>query len=593
MASPFRALAALVSRARKTATNALAGPAGRVTTWSRPRAGVRVDEASALTYSAVFACVRIVSEAVACLPFHAFRRRPDGGTVAEPGLPVDGLISRRFSSEMSSFDGLRIMTAHALAWGNGYAEIERDGAGRAVNLWPITPDRVTIGRDDAGRVVYMVKPEPDAPAESAVPLDARRMLHLHGLGFDGLAGYSVVHLAREAISLGLGLERFGASYFGNGSRTSGFLRHPGKLNKEQGAELLEMWAAETTGAANWQRPGLLRNGLEWVPNSIPNEDAQFLESRRWQLTDIARWFRVPNHLLNDIERADISVAQQGIEFVTYTLMPWLRSWETEVNFKLFGPQFRADHFARFNVNALLRADPAARADFYRVMGPGVLGVLTLNDIRGLEDLNPIGPDGDVHMVQVNMTTLARAIEGAEPAPASSDAIADTDDPAAPPAAPAPAGTDDGDRSERIAAAASELAAGQIRRLVAKETNAARRAHAKGVDKFAAWRADFYDPAGEFAGQVRSTLTACAASMLEVLAGARGAEVSPDLETAARSHVGDIGRAYLEAGAAELAAADAADLAGLLDLWSVTRAEQVSSDLARVVVAMSRGVPKND
>jgi len=353
--------------------------------------GITVNENTALNSSAVFAAVRLLSEAVASLPLHTYERLEDGKQRAVDH-PVAGLLSKRPNDWMTSYALRETMMGHVLTWGNGYAEIVRDGSGNPTALLPITPDRVRVGVDDASNVIYIV--------DETVQLAADDMLHVSGLGFDGLVGYGIITLARNSIALGLAAEQFGGSFFSNGARLGGVLEHPGKMSKEASDRLRESWTAAHSGSSRAGSTALLEEGLKWTQLSISQQDAQFLETRRFQVEEIARWFGIPQHLLGSMSGATFSnIEHQQIEFVTHTLRPWLVRWEQEISRKLF---IGDDFYPEFVVDGLLRGDTKTRYESYRIAREA--GWMSINEIRALENKSAI-PEGDTYIQPLNMGTL--------------------------------------------------------------------------------------------------------------------------------------------------------------------------------------------
>lgn len=378
----------------------------------RTEAGVRVTEDVALTYGAVYACTRIIAETVASLSWHVFREMANGGKQRVPGR-AQSMLRDLANPETSAFAWREQMIASALLWGNGFAEIERDGAGRVVNVWQLAPDRVQPDRVRGdGRLVYVV----DNRLRGDTVLEAEDVFHLHGLGFDGITGYSVVRLAARTIGIGLAADKFGGAFYGNGTALSGVLETDEVLKPEERINLHQSWKEMHAGADQAFRPAVLEAGLKWRPLGMPLTDAQFIENRAFQVVEICRWFRVPPHKLADLTRATYSnIEQQSIEFVQDTVMPWAIRLEQEANRKLFG-QNREGLFTKLNLNALLRGDAKSRFDAYA--SGRQWGWLSANDIRELEDMNPIGSAGDVYLVPVNManakqfTDTERTVGGA-------------------------------------------------------------------------------------------------------------------------------------------------------------------------------------
>lgn len=380
---------------------------GAMSLFKPPVAGVRVDEQEAMTYGPLWACVRVISETMASLPWGVHRKR---GEVRESVTDhaVYRLLHRRPNPETIPFRFKETLIAHALTWGNGYAEIERNRMGEPIALWIITPDRVTPDRDEQGNIIYKVANEQADESEIA----ARDMFHLPGLAFDGLKGYSVVNQAKQAISLGIATEQFGAAFFGNGAHLGGVITKEvgsGDMSGSAIKNLLSSFNKKHRGAANSNKVHYLDAGLSYQSIGIPPEDAQFLETRRFQTLDMCRWFRVPPHKLAELDRATHNnIESQNIEFVTDVVVPWATRLEQEADFKLFAED-ENELFTKFNINALLRGDTAARQNFYTAMLDR--GVFDLDEVRAREDLNPL-PDGlgQLRLVQANMMSVERALQ---------------------------------------------------------------------------------------------------------------------------------------------------------------------------------------
>jgi HK97 family phage portal protein len=363
---------------------------GRVT-----NSGVAVDAQNAMTYSAFWACVRIISETIGSLPLITYKRG-QGRTKDVADLhPVYRLLHDAPNSEMTAIVFRETLTAHVLTYGNAYAEIVYDNAMRPLALWPIPPHIVTPERDDDGNLRYRIRPAKGAE----IILPPGKVLHVPGLGYDGIVGYSPVHYAREAIGLGLATEQAGSAFFGNDSTPGGVLEHPGKLDPQAAKNLRQSWE-ELHAGKNARRVAVLEQGMKWNSVSIPNSDAQYLETRKFQTTEIARFFRVPPHMIGDLDRATFSnIEHQSIEFVVHCIRPWLIRWEQELNRKLFADKhFFCEHI----VDGLLRGDIQARYGAYQT---GMMnGWLSPNDIRRLENMNPI-KGGDQYFRPQNLAPL--------------------------------------------------------------------------------------------------------------------------------------------------------------------------------------------
>ncbi len=371
-------------------------------------AGVQVDEETALKYSAVWAAVNIISGAVGFLPLPVYQRKDEGKERIQ-SHPVYRLLHDRPNPLMDALTFREALQAHVLLWGNGYAEIERDGAGRPIALWPVTPDRVEVDADrlQGGVLVWKVS----HPQKPDVFVPDENMLHIRGLGFDGIVGYSVIEQARESIGLGMGAEQFGSTFFGNGASIGAILETEGSLSKDAQDRLKQAIKDKYTGVGNAHKTMILEEGMKLKNPGVPPKDAQFLETRKFQVTDVARWFQIAPHKLGDLERATFSnIEHQGIDFVVWTLGRWLKRWEHECNYKLFSEAERRTHFAEFLVDALLRGDTKTR---YEAYGSAIeKGWMNRNEVRERENMNR--EDGlDEFLTPMNMAGGDNNQEGGE------------------------------------------------------------------------------------------------------------------------------------------------------------------------------------
>ena len=357
--------------------------------------GVLLNGDAPLMLSAVWAATRIISEAISALPVQVIERRGDRREVLD-SHPAAWLLGISPDEELTSVDFIGADVAHALLWGNGYASITRElnGAPRALHL--LQPHRVTVKRTDAGELVYEVRD--DYGYTDTVP--AADILHLRGLGYDGLIGYSVVTYARQSLGMSHAMETFGAGFFGNGTHPAGVLTTEQSLQKVDVDAMRKQWEDVHKGARKSNKTAILGGGLKWEAMTMPLNDAQFLESRRFQVLEIARWFRVPPHKLAELDRAThTNIEQENIAFVGDCLLPWVRRLESECNLKLLGRNQRNFQRIKFNLAGLLRGDLKSRYDAYAVGRQN--GWLSANDVRRLEDLNPISGGDDYH-VQTNL-----------------------------------------------------------------------------------------------------------------------------------------------------------------------------------------------
>ena len=291
-----------------------------------------------------------------------------------------------------------------LLWGNAYAQIKRDGGGHTNELWYLKPNLMTVSREN-GRLKYGYANEDGQTLTFA----ADEIFHVKGLSMDGVKGLSPIGQAREAVGLALATEEYGARFFGNGARPGGVIEFPGVMKEPE--KLRKSWNDVFQGPRNSHKVAILEQGSKYHAIGIPPEEAQFLETRKFQINEICRIFRVPPHLVGDLEKATFSnIEHQSIEFVEHTVRPWLVRWEQEIWRSLLAESERKTYFVRFNVDGLLRGDYAARMQGYSVGRQN--GWLSANDIRRLENLNPISKDegGDLYLVNGNMTRASQAIK---------------------------------------------------------------------------------------------------------------------------------------------------------------------------------------
>lgn len=371
--------------------------------------GQTVNEFSAMRVSAVYACVRILAESIAALPLHVYEYR-NGGKERAVNHPLYFLLHDAPNDEMTSFTFRETLTTHMLFHGNGYAQIVRDNGGRIFGLYPLMPNRTTVERDDNNQIVYRYLPttaESQFDKSAQVTLRRQDVLHIPALGFNGLIGFSPIAMARNAIGVAIATEEFGAKFFEHGARPSGILTHPGTVKNPD--VLRESWQSVYGGSENSGKVAILEEGMKYESISIPPNDAQFLETRKFQLNEIARIFRVPPHMLADLERATFSnITHQSLEFVMYSLMPWLTRWEQSMNKALFLQSERGRFFVKFSVEGLLRGDYETRMRGYQLAIQN--GIMSVNEARELEDMNSIPAEagGDLHLVNGNVAKLEDA-----------------------------------------------------------------------------------------------------------------------------------------------------------------------------------------
>lgn len=373
--------------------------------------GKTVNERTAMQTTAVYACVRILAEAIAGLPLHVYRYRMDGGKERIPQHPLYYLLHNEPNPEMTSFVFRETLMSHLLLWGNAYAQVVRNGRAQAVALYPLLPSKIEVNRDSNGELIYTYYRDYDEnglnPKGGYITLRKDDVLHIPGLGFDGLIGYSPIAMAKNAIGMSLATEEYGAAFFANGANPGGVLEHPGVIKDIQ--RVKESWNSAYQGSANAHRVAVLEEGMKFQAIGIPPEQAQFLETRKFQINEIARIFRVPPHMVGDLEKSSFSnIEQQSLEFVKYTLDPWVVRWEQSLQQSLILPSEKSSLFIKFNLDGLLRGDYQSRMNGYAVGRQN--GWMSANDIRELEDMNRIAAEdgGDLYLINGNMTKLADA-----------------------------------------------------------------------------------------------------------------------------------------------------------------------------------------
>ena len=378
--------------------------------FGKSAAGAKVNEFTAMQTTAVYACVRILAESIAGLPLHVYEYRGNGKERV-PGHPLYFLLHDSPNPEMTSFIFRETAMIHLLLWGNSFSQIIRDGMRRVVGLYPLLPNRMSVDRDEHGELVYTYTPmsdsNPNLKSGQSIKLRREDVLHIPGLGFDGLVGYSPIAMARNAVGMTLACEEYGSSFFANGARPGGVLKHPGVLKDP--SKLRESWQAVYGGTANTGKVVVLEEGVDYQQISIPPEEAQFLETRKFQIDEIARLYRVPPHMIGDLEKSSFNnIEQQSLEYVKYTLNPWVVRWEQSLQKALFLPSEQKRYFIKFNVDGLLRGDYQSRMQGYATGRQN--GWLSANDIREMENMNPI-PDeegGNLYLINGNLCKLRDA-----------------------------------------------------------------------------------------------------------------------------------------------------------------------------------------
>ncbi len=374
-------------------------------------AGKPVNEHTAMQMTAVYSCVRILAETLAGLPLHVYKYNDSGGKEKHLKHPLYRLLHDEPNPEMTSFTFRETLMSHLLLWGNAYAQIIRNARGEVIALYPLMPNKMTVDRDKNGRLFYLyqrgIEDAPTLGKDSLVYLDPSDVLHIPGLGFDGLVGYSPIAMAKNAIGLAMATEEYGAKFFANGAAPGGVLEHPGTIKDPQ--KVKDSWNAAYQGSTNSHRVAVLEEGMKYQQIGIPPEQAQFLETRKFQINEIARIFRVPPHMLADLEKSSFSnIEQQSLEFVKYTLDPWVVRWEQNMFRSLLTASEKPTVFIKFNVDGLLRGDYVSRMSGYATARQN--GWMSANDIRELENLDriPVELGGDLYLINGAMTKLQDA-----------------------------------------------------------------------------------------------------------------------------------------------------------------------------------------
>jgi len=365
--------------------------------------GVAVSEKKALGIPAVWRAVNLIAGTIGSLPFGPFRADVEARRKITTGAAATFMAKP--CKYLTKYELIELMVGHALIWGDAYAWRDRDELGKQLGLIPLHPGRVKAGLTSVGEKVYQL--------DGKKAYTDHEIFHIPGFGFDGIGGIRPVQAMRQGFGLTLAAEEFGARLFSNGALSTGVLISDQRLTPEQADTLMARWKQKRSGLEKAYDTIVLDSGLKYQQLSIPPEDAQFLESRSFQVSEISRVFGVPPHMLMDTDKATswgTGIEQQSIGFLVFTLRPWLTRIEQRFTL-LLSPE---PVYAQFTVEGLLRADSAARAAFYREMW--YLGVFSTNEIRALEELPPV-EGGDVRYRPLNMGELGSTddtSQGADP-----------------------------------------------------------------------------------------------------------------------------------------------------------------------------------
>jgi len=379
--------------------------------FGKSTSGKNVNEKTAMTLAAVYACVRVISESMASLPLNLFKYNGEGGSDKDREHPLYHVLHDEPNPEMTSFTFRETLITHQLLWGNAYAQVIRNMRGQVIGLYPLMPDQMTVNRDDKTNVIYYdykvskANASLNLQAGETVRLEAEDVLHVPGLGFDGLIGYSPIAMMRNSIGEGLAVEEYGAKFYENGATPTGVLEHPGILKDPE--KLRQSWQKAYGGSGNAGKTAILEEGLTYKTIGISPKDAEMIEARKFNVEEIARIFRIPPHMIGDLEHATFSnIEHQSLEFVKYTLNPWMARWEQSMDRRLLTDAEKKDHYIQFNPEGLLRGDLQSRNQAYAVARQN--GWMSANDIRRKEGMDLIPSDfgGDRYLCNGNMVDIA-------------------------------------------------------------------------------------------------------------------------------------------------------------------------------------------
>jgi len=368
-----------------------------------------------LKISTVWRCVNLIANSIATLPWQV--RKPDGNGNAtiQRGHAIDRLLNVSPNPDMTAFSFRTTMMQHKLLYGNFYAEIEQDGAGRAVALWPIAPDRVDPVRTPGGKLLFRVA----QPTGGAVEMDPQDIFHIPGMSWDGVRGYSILEVATQSLGTAYAMDRFAGRYFGRGMQPSGIIEVPeGVVLDEAGMKRLrDEMEQKHQGWANAQGALILDQGMKFAQSASDPDKGQFLDTRKFSVFDACRWFGVPPYLaFASDQEPRANVETQSREFLMYGLDPHIVSLEQEADRKLFFG-YRPPLTTRMDTNEFQQGDLAARGEFYTKLRH--LGVFSVNDILSIEGRDQIGPEGDHRVMQVQFQPIGP--DGAPTAPKTGEA----------------------------------------------------------------------------------------------------------------------------------------------------------------------------
>jgi HK97 family phage portal protein len=363
--------------------------------------GVYVTPETALALTSVYAAINVISTDIASMPRNVLRKLPGGGREVDESHPVQPLISTTPNDELDGFRYTQASMNHVLSRGNGYTEIVRDkSTGTPLDLHILHPTKTQPKFGENGRLYYELTDGATGTSGHPPRLAADDVIHLAGMGFNGLIGYSPITVARQTIGLSIAAEQFGASFFGNGAIAKGFIKLARKLSEQALNNLRGSYNRVHQGSQNANQVGILEEGADWVNTQVAPDDAQFLETRKFQVVDVARLFRLPPHKIGDYSESHLAnVEEANLDYVCTTLLGWVCMIEAQWNRKLLTRLDRLTHEIRIDMSALLRGNTAAR--MVRWQGLRNMGAVNADEIRLGEGMNPLpaGKGGDLYLVQ--------------------------------------------------------------------------------------------------------------------------------------------------------------------------------------------------
>lgn len=531
--------------------------------------GVSVNESSAMTFSAVWIAVTLIGEALAGMSWNVLRDIVAGKEVVT-GHNLHSLLRTRANPDQDSYTARSFVSDCALLWGNGYAEIDRNRQGKPIWLWPIHPSRIKVRRAGDNQIVYEISNE---IGEEPKILSQDNMFHIKGPSPNGYTGYSVIRMARESIGLGLAAEKYGASFFGNGAIPGGLVMPDKQMNDAARQKFAERWEAAYGAGGSQKRVAVMPMGMKYEQIGIPPDDSQFLQTRAFQIDEVARWFKVPPTMLYELTNAHFrNIEHLAIQFVTRALLPWVKRWELEADWKLLTQRQRdAGEFTKFNVNSQMRGDTNTRRDFYKAMTS--MGAFSVNDVLELEDRNTIGPVGDQRFVPMNMVPLGQA---ADMAAAKSSRSNGQPAPAQAPVASIPPAQ----RTGYYRRTTLRLFEDAVGKLVTKEVKAVKRAGGKfDASGFEDWADTFY---AKHVLHIGEAVRPAADTLAELMLG----KVSDDVSRSVEHVVGEWSVSYVKESRRALMQALSHDRVDqLCEAWSTTRRIQSAVGLSDRLVSV--------